>query len=311
MYDIAIIGSGPAGYSAGIYASRALLSTALFSGPQPGGQLTTTTVVENYAGFPDGIGGMELLDAMKKQAERFGVQIHSSVVSGIVPKKTGGPFTIMTDAGQYEAKTVICATGAQAKKLGLETEERFSGKGVSYCATCDGFFFRGKDVAVVGGGDTAMEEATFLSSIAASVTIIHRSDKFRASPVMLEKAKQNVKIRFLVDSAIESFTGSSVLEAVTLRNTKTGTHSTVPFAGVFVAIGHTPATAFLDGLVERDSEGYIRLIAHDARAAATQTSVRGIFAAGDCADPRYRQGIVAAGSGAMAAIDAQRYLESA
>lgn len=333
MYDIAIIGSGPAGYSAGIYASRALLSTVIFSGPQPGGQLTTTTMVENYAGFPDGVGGVELLEAMKKQAERFGVSIQSSTVTGIVPKKTGGPFTIITDDGQYEAKTVICATGAQAKKLGIETEDQFSGKGISYCATCDGFFFRGKDIAVLGGGDTAMEEATFLTTFASHVTVIHRRDEFRASAIMLEKAKKNPKISFLTNKTVESFYGDMVLKGITLIDTKTNKKENLPVGGVFVAIGHTPATAFLKDFIELDEKGYIvtfnRLaegilrgtmtISEEKRKKidgaeslySTHTSVRGVFAAGDCVDHVYRQGIVAAGSGAMAAIDAQRYLESA
>ncbi len=333
MYDIAIIGSGPAGYSAGIYASRALLSTVIFSGPQPGGQLTTTTVVENYAGFPEGIGGVELLEAMKKQAQRFGVSIQSSVVTSIVPKKTGGPFTIFTDAGQYEARTVLLATGAQAKKLGIETENRFAGKGVSYCATCDGFFFRGKDVAVLGGGDTAMEEATFLTTFASHVTVIHRRDEFRASAIMLEKAKKNPKISFLTNKAVESFYGDLVLKGITLVDTKTNKKENLPVGGAFVAIGHTPATAFLKDFIELDEKGYIvtfnrlaegilrgtMMISEEKRKKindteslfSTHTSVRGVFAAGDCVDHVYRQGIVAAGSGAMAAIDAQRYLESA
>lgn len=308
MYDIVIIGSGPAGYTAAIYSSRAFLKTLVISGPTLGGQLTTTTDVENFPGFPKGVGGTQLLSDMKAQAERFGTEVCQCTVLSISKGKKN--FIITTDSKEIEARAVIIATGASAKPLGVATEELFRGKGVSYCATCDGFFFRGKDIAVLGGGDTAMEEATFLTTFASHVTIIHRRDEFRASPIMLDKAKKNPKISFLTNKIVESFYGDMVLKGITLVDTNTNKKENFPVSGAFVAIGHTPATEFLKGFVALDEKGYVTVRGMRAPMEPhTQTSVEGVFAGGDCVDSRYRQGIVAAGMGAMAAIDAQKYLD--
>jgi thioredoxin reductase (NADPH) len=310
MYDIVIIGSGPAGYTAAIYASRAFLKTLIIAGPTLGGQLTTTTDVENFPGFPKGIGGTLLLSEMKAQAERFGTEVCLCTVSSVRQVQGKKQFVIKTDDKEIESRAVIIATGASAKPLGVATEELFRGKGISYCATCDGFFFRGKDVAVLGGGDTAMEEATFLTTFASHVTIIHRRDEFRASPIMLERARKNPKISFLTNKTVDSFYGDLVLKGIKLIDTKTKKPEDFPVGGAFVAIGHTPATEFLKGFVSLDEKGYV--IVRGMRAPTephTQTSVEGIFAGGDCVDSRYRQGIVAAGMGAMAALDAQKYLE--
>jgi thioredoxin reductase (NADPH) len=317
MYDVIIIGSGPAGYTAAIYTSRSFIKTLILTGPQPGGQLTTTTEVDNFPGFPQGIMGPELLQNMRMQAERFGAEMQQLSADSLQPsdKKT---FIIHTGSTTFEARSVIIATGASAKALGIPTEDQFRGKGISYCATCDGFFFRGKNIAVLGGGDTAMEEATFLTKFASHVTIIHRREEFRASPIMVEKAKKDPKISFLLNKEVVEFYGDSVLKGITVRNSKTDTTAMtnttekLEFDGVFVAIGYTPATSFLKGTIELDEKGYIK-IDEMVRPASlkdskTATSVEGIFAAGDCTDPRYRQGIVAAGTGAMAAIDVERYL---
>ena len=348
MYDVIIIGSGPAGYTAAIYTSRALLKTLIISGPQPGGQLTTTTDVENFPGFPEGIIGPELLDKMRKQAERFGSGMVTDVVNSVIStpiqsgekslprrqagqrdpssvsqrtrddKQRGNTFLIRGQDKTYEARTVIIATGASAKTLGIPSEEKFRGKGVSYCATCDGFFFKGKHVAVLGGGDTAMEEAIFLTRFADKVTIIHRREEFRASPIMVEEAKKDSKIRFLLNKEVVEFYGDGVLRGVRLRDKTNGTNMTnttedVELDGVFVAIGHVPATEFLKGFVEMDEKGYIRFQNSESRIqnsnnASTATSIPGIFAAGDCMDSRYRQAIVAAGMGCMAGMDVEKYL---
>jgi len=309
LYDVIIIGSGPAGYTAAIYTSRAFLKTLILTGPQQGGQLTTTTEVENFPGFPDGILGSALLDSMKKQAEKFGSRVIIDSVQSI-QKKENNAFVVVCSTTSYEGRSVIVATGAQAKLLGIPTEEKFRGKGVSYCATCDGFFFRGKNIAVLGGGDTAMEEATFLTKFASHVTIIHRRGEFRASPIMLEKAKKDPKISFLLNKVIEEFVGQSALKAIKMRDAISGEVQEVPFDGAFVAIGHTPATIFLKGTITLDEKGYIVLKQPTSSSdPKTPTSVDGIFAAGDSVDPRYRQGIVAAGMGAMAAIDVERYLQ--
>jgi len=309
MYDVLIIGSGPAGYTAAIYSSRAFLKTILISGFTPGGQLTTTTEIDNFPGFPKGIMGPQLMLDMKVQAERFGTEMITDEVQTIV-KNTDETFTVTTGNSSYQTKTIIVATGAQAKEMGIAGEEQFRGKGISYCATCDGFFFRDKQIIVVGGGDTAMEEATFLTKFASHVTILHRREEFRASAIMLERAKKDPKISFITNTVIESFSGDMKLTGVKLKNIVTGETTDMPIDGVFAAIGHTPATAFLKGVVVMDDKGYIQVrgmkLATDAH---SQTSVEGIFAAGDCVDMRYRQGIVAAGTGAMAAIDAERYLE--
>lgn len=308
MYDVLIIGSGPAGYTAAIYTSRALLKTLILSGPVPGGQLTTTTEVENFPGFPAGIKGPQLLSDMRAQAERFGVEVVIGEVTHL--DVSSKPFTVTADGKEYRARSVIIATGASAKRLGIPSEETFRGKGISYCATCDGFFFRGKHVAVLGGGDTAMEEATFLATLAAKVTLIHRRDTFRASPIMVEKARKNPKIEILTNKSVVSFSGDTAVRSVDIADTLTGETASVPVDGVFVAIGHEPATGFLRGIIALDTHGYVTLAPAPASEAKTATSVPGIFAAGDCTDPRYRQGVVAAGWGAMAALDAQRYLES-
>jgi len=325
IYDVIIIGSGPAGYTAAIYTSRAFLETLIISGPQPGGQLTTTTDVENFPGFPKGILGPDLLNNMRKQAERFGTVIETDIVLSIQKSENRGQkaehfFTVKTNSKNYEAKAVIIATGANPKTLGIPSEEKFRGKGISYCATCDGFFFKGKNVAVLGGGDTAMEEAIFLTRFADKVTIIHRRDEFRASPIMVDRAKKNPKISFLLNKEVVEFYGDTALRGIRVRNNLTnstppsheasaGEAEEIPFDGVFMAIGHTPATGFLKDVVVMDNKGYIQIRGmRSLTDSHTATSKEGIFAAGDCVDNRYRQGIVAAGMGCMAALDVERWL---
>lgn len=309
-YDVAIIGTGPAGYTAALYASRAFLKTILFAGVQPGGQLTTTTDVDNFPGFAKGIMGPQLMEDMKAQVMRFGAELKLSQVSRIKYQDKTKTFLILGEAEVIESRTVIIATGASALYLGLPSEQAFAGKGVSACATCDGFFFRGKDVVVVGGGDTAMEEATFLTKFASNVTIIHRREEFRASAIMLERAKKDAKIKFLTNKIIEEIVGDTTVTGVKLKDAKTGETSVYPTQGVFLAIGHKPSTAFLQGLVTLDQKGYVVVKRSESSLAAqTETSVSGLFAAGDCVDPRYRQAIVAAGQGCMAAMDAEKYLE--
>lgn len=322
MYDVIIIGSGPAAYTAAIYTSRAFFKTLLITGPEFGGQLTTTTEIENFPGFPDGVQGPELMIRMKKQAEKFGTEMVIDVVVNLKsqnsnlkenPKPKPQTFIVNGHEKMYETKSVIVATGASAKKLGIPSEERFRGKGISYCATCDGFFFRGKNIAVLGGGDTAMEEAIFLTKFAEHVTIIHRRDAFRASPIMLERAKANPKISFLLNTVVEEFYGDTVLRGVRVRENKTNETDKTnkieekQFDGVFVAIGHIPATEFLKGTIDLDAKGYVVVRGGQNH---TTTSVPGIFAAGDCVDPYYRQAIVAAGMGCMAALDVEKYLTS-
>ncbi len=309
MYDVIVIGSGPAGYTAALYTSRAFLKTAIIAGIQPGGQLTTTTEIDNFPGFPKGILGPQLMVDMAEQVKRFGTEIKQDLVSSIEKRASG--FCVKTQEAEYEAKTVIVATGASAMYLGLPSEQTFAGKGVSACATCDGFFFRGKVVVVVGGGDTAMEEATFLSKFAIKVTVIHRRDTFRASAIMLDRAKKDPKITFLTNKIIEEIVGDGVVTGVRLKDAVTGETMVYPTQGVFLAIGHKPNTEFLKGLVDLDQKGYVVVKkAGTPLDAQTETAIPGLFAAGDCVDPRYRQAIVAAGQGAMAAIDAQKYLES-
>lgn len=296
MYDVIIIGSGPAGYTAALYTSRAFLKTLIITGVQPGGQLTTTTEVDNFPGFPKGIMGPQLVADMRTQVERFGTEIKPlSVISLQSSDKT---FIIKTDSEQFETRTVIVATGASAMYLGLPSEETYKGKGVSGCATCDGFFFRGKEVVVVGGGDTAMEEATFLSKFASRVTVIHRREEFRASAIMLERAKKDPKISFLLSKEIVEIYGDTVVRGVKLKSGED-----IKTDGVFLAIGHKPSTEFLKGIIDLDEKGYVKIGKY------TETNVSGVFAAGDCVDHRYRQAIVAAGQGCMAAMDAQKYLE--
>lgn len=307
LYDVAIVGSGPAGYTAALYASRAFLKTLVLSGMQPGGQLTTTTEVDNFPGFPQGILGPTLVGDMKKQAERFGAEVQQEMVTSIAK---GDVFTLAVGDKKYQAKTVIIATGASAMYLGLPSEEKLKGKGVSGCATCDGFFFRGKVVVVVGGGDTAMEEATFLTKFCPKVTVIHRREEFRASAIMLDRAKKDPRIAFLTNKVIEEILGEKEVTGIRLRDTKTNEVIDYPTQGVFLAIGHKPSTAFLTGLVDLDAKGYVKVVRSlSPLDPQTATNVPGIFAAGDCVDPRYRQAIVAAGQGCMAAMDAEKYLE--
>lgn len=308
MYDVIILGSGPAGYTAALYTSRAFLKTLILTGIQEGGQLTTTTEVDNYPGFPKGIVGPQLMLDMKAQVVRFGTEIVVATVTKIA--KTGKTLAVIADGKTYEGKTVIVATGASAMYLGLPSETKLAGKGVSACATCDGFFFRGKEVMVVGGGDTAMEEATFLTKFATKVTIIHRREEFRASAIMLERAKKNPKITFMTNTVIEEILGETSVTGVRLKDTKTGKESTFTTQGVFLGIGHKPNTEFLKGFVAVDPKGYVPVHGlmkpNDFH---TATNVPGIFAAGDCVDFQYRQAIVAAGMGCMAAMDAEKYIE--
>jgi len=307
-YDVAIIGSGPAGYTAALYASRAFLKTIVLSGIQPGGQLTTTTHVDNYPGFPQGVLGPKLVTDMKAQVERFGAEVRQAEASRIT--KDGETFRIETSGKVITSRTVIIATGAAAKYLGLPSEETFRGKGVSACATCDGFFFKGKDVIVVGGGDTAMEEATFLTKFASKVTIVHRREEFRASAIMLDRAKKDKKIAFVMNATVEEILGDDSVNAVVVKDTKTGEIRTLRTQGVFLAIGHTPNTNFLKDFLTLDQKGYVIVKRPDSPLEPQmETEVPGVYAAGDCVDSRYRQAIVAAGQGCMAAMDAEKYLE--
>ncbi len=306
MEKVIILGTGPAGLTAALYTARAFLSPLVLEGPQAGGQLTITTEVENFPGFPDGITGPELIERMRGQVLRFGARIESAVIER-VERREGGGFRVMTDDGKtYESWTVIVATGASAKFLGLPSEKALMGAGVSACATCDGFFFRGKEIVVVGGGDTALEEAMFLTRFATKVTVIHRRETLRASKIMQEKAFENPKIDFLWNKEILEVLDISMQQVtgVRIRDTKTGEESIHPCSGFFVAIGHSPNTAFLHGLAETDAVGYLKTTS------GTKTSVPGLFAAGDVSDPVYRQAISAAGTGCMAAIDAERFLEA-
>lgn len=302
-----IIGSGPAGYTAAIYLGRAGYEPTVVAGAlTPGGQLVNTTEVENFPGFPDGILGPDLMDNMQKQAEKFGANIIWDDVVSVENDPETGVKTVRLDQGDVlETRALIVATGSSYRKLNVPGEADFSGKGVSYCATCDGFFFRGKPIVVVGGGDSACEEADFLSRFGSSVTLIHRRDEFRASQIMVERVKNNPKIDFLLDSVVEKIQGDdNGAQSVVVRNVKTDETSTVPANGIFVAIGHTPATGFLNGVVDTDEAGYITV-----EGASTKTGTPGIFAAGDCVDSVYRQAISAAGMGCRAALDAQAYLQ--
>lgn len=301
--NIIIIGSGPAGLTAAIYAARADLKPVVIEGPQTGGQLTITTDVENYPGFPDGIMGPELVMDMKKQAERFETEFISGDVTSVDFSKS--PFTVNTGDASHRAKTIIIATGATARWIGIESESKLRGSGVSGCATCDGFFFKGKDVVVVGGGDTAVEEAIFLTKFANRVSLIHRRDQLRASKILQEKAAKNEKLSFIWDSVVEDILGVDVghVRGIRLKNVKSGAVNDIHCDGVFIAIGHTPNTKLFEGTIDLDDKGYIVLKER------TYTNVPGVFAAGDVADPYYRQAITAAGMGCMAAMDAERYLE--
>jgi thioredoxin reductase (NADPH) len=300
MHDVIIIGSGSAGYTAAIYACRAGRKTLILAGSIPGGQLMITSDVENYPGFPEGVLGPELMEKLRRQAEKFGPEIIYDDVSFV--DFSSRPFKVVAGGKTYEGKSVIIATGANAKWLGLPSETKFRGRGVSSCATCDGFFFKGKDVVTVGGGDTAMEEANFLANITNSVTVVHRRDMLRASKIMQERATANPKIRFIWDSTVKEITGDDKVTGVQLHNLKSGKDSHVKAEGVFVAIGFDPNTSFLKGKVELDSQGYI------VTRKDTETSVPGVFAAGDVRDHKYRQAITAAADGCKAAIDADHFL---
>jgi thioredoxin reductase (NADPH) len=301
VYDVIVIGSGPAGYTAAMYAARAQLKPLVFEGTQFGGALMTTTEVENYPGFREGITGPELMDEMREQALRFGADLRMEDVEAV---SLDGPVKSVTVGDQtYQARAVILAMGAAARHLGVPGEEALIGMGVSTCATCDGFFFRDQDIAVIGGGDSAMEEATFLTRFARSVTLIHRRNEFRASRIMLERARSNEKIKFLTNTQVTAIEGDPKVTGLRLRNAITGEESELAVTGVFVAIGHDPRSQLVRGQVDLDPAGYVVV---DGR--TTSTSVEGVFAAGDLVDHTYRQAITAAGTGCSASIDAERWL---
>ena len=304
MHEIAIIGSGPAGYTAGIYAGRANLEPVLFEGLESGGQLMLTTDVENYPGFQDGIMGPELMQVFKKQAQRFGTEIKTETVDTV--EKVDGGFSLKTSKETYNFKTVIISTGASAKWLGVKGEKELQGYGVSACATCDGFFFKELEVMVVGGGDSAMEEALFLTKFAKKVYVVHRRDSFRASKIMQDRVMEHEKIDVLWNKEITEIKGDRKVSSVTVRNVKEDSEEDMPIDGVFLAIGHTPNVSFLDGMLELDEKGYIKT----GFTTDTSTSIPGIFAAGDVADSVYRQAVTAAGTGCQAAIDAERWLDN-
>ncbi|MEU5000323.1 thioredoxin-disulfide reductase [Streptomyces sp. NPDC021622] len=301
--NVIIIGSGPAGYTAALYTARASLKPLVFEGAvTAGGALMNTTEVENFPGFQDGVMGPELMDNMRAQAERFGAEL---VPDDVIAVDLSGEIKTVTDtAGTvHRAKTVIVTTGSQHRKLGLPNEDALSGRGVSWCATCDGFFFKDQDIAVIGGGDTAMEEATFLSRFAKSVTIVHRRDSLRASKAMQDRAFADPKIKFVWDSEVAEIKGEQKLSGLTLRNLKTGETSELPVTGLFIAIGHDPRTELFKGQLELDDEGYLKV-----EAPSTRTNLTGVFGAGDVVDHTYRQAITAAGTGCSAALDAERFL---
>jgi len=310
MYDVLIIGSGPAGLTAAIYACRANLKVLCFAGGPtvedsyrlPGGQLMLTTTVENFPGFPDGIMGPNLMLLMRKQAEKFGTEFVDDNVTTV--DFSVRPLKVFIGDTAYEGKAVIVATGAKAKWLGIPSEKRLRGKGVSACATCDGFLFKDKEVVVIGGGDVAMEDSIYLTNMCAKVTVVHRRDKLRASPIMQKRAMKNPKIHWMWDTVVEEILGSTKVEGIRLKNVKTGKVTELKADGVFLSIGHDPDTAFLKGHVELDGKGYV------VRKENTMTSVPGVFTAGDVHDHRYRQAVTAAGYGCQAAVDAQKYVEN-
>lgn len=302
MYNVVIIGSGCAGLTAAIYAARANLKPLVLDGHEPGGQLSLTTHVENFPGFPDGIMGPELIENMRKQAQRFGTEFKAGAVTEVNVSKR--PFKISVGRDTYETRALIVAAGASARLLGLKGEKELIGHGVSTCATCDGYFFRGKPIAVIGGGDSAMEEANFLSRYASRVYLFHRRNEFRASKIMIDRAKANEKVEFVIPSVVDEILApDGLVEGIRVRNPQTNETREIPVDGVFVAIGHDPNTTVFKGKLEMDSNGY--LIAKHG----SLTSVPGVFVAGDVQDHRYRQAVTAAGSGCMAAIDAEKFLE--
>jgi thioredoxin reductase (NADPH) len=308
IHNVIIIGSGPAGYTAALYTARASLDPLMFAGYQPGGQLMITTDVENYPGFPDGVMGPEMMELFQKQAERFGTTVLEKHVTKVDFSQR--PFKVWVGEEEFQARAIIISTGASAKWLGLESEVTFGGFGVSACATCDGFFFRGKEVIVVGGGDTAMEEANYLTRHASKVTLIHRSDNFRASKIMFDRVANNPKCEILPWTTIEEITGQmdpvKKVTGVRLKSTQTGEVSERPIDGVFIAIGHKPSSDLFKGILDMDETGYLL----PSVPGTSKTSIHGVFVAGDVADSVYRQAVTAAGSGCMAAIDAERFLEA-
>jgi thioredoxin reductase (NADPH) len=299
--NVIIIGSGPAGYTAALYTARANLEPLVFEGSQYGGALMTTTDVENYPGFTDGIMGPELMETMRSQAERFGAELRPEDVTAV--DLTGPIKTVTAGDTEFRTRAVIVATGSAYRYLGLDSEQRLLGHGVSACATCDGFFFRDQDIAVVGGGDTALEEATFLTRFARTVTVVHRRDQLRASKIMQDRAFGNDKIKFQWDSEVVEVLGDQKVDSVRLRNTVTGAESVLPVGGLFVAIGHEPRTELVAGQLKLDDSGYVRV-----DAPSTRTNLDGVFACGDVVDHTYRQAITAAGTGCSAALDAERWL---
>jgi len=307
LHNVIIIGSGPSGYTAAIYAARANLKPLLFAGPQPGGQLMITTDVENYPGFPNGVTGPEMMELFRQQAEKFGTEVHYEEVTRV--DFSSHPHKVYVGEAEYQSKTVIISTGASAKWLGIPSEKEFNGAGVSACATCDGFFFRGKTVAVVGGGDTALEEAGYLTHHCAKVYVVHRRDEFRASKIMRDRILANPKIEVLWNSTVDEILGDrepvKKVTGVRLKDTVNGSLREVPLDGVFMAIGHKPNSEVFAGILEMDEVGYLKHLPD-----STATKIPGVFVAGDVADHYYRQAVSAAGTGCMAAIDAERWIEA-